>query len=342
MPTFSKKLETLDLVGGGGGMAACIRRLARFGIGVTISSSLNVANQFMGWLQSLARVSELVSVWKGLLLRIAKHWIAGENYEDALKRAEQSNAQKIQGIVNLLGEDITAREDTSAATQEYLEILKTITARKVQSCISIKPTQLGLGIDTTFFEENLSTVVSTASSLSNFVWMDMEGSRYTTETVESYLELVRKFDNVGLAIQAYLKRSEEDVNRILDLRGKIRLCKGAYNESPEIVFRKKDEINRNYSKLMRLIFERGQGFAIATHDEKLIQEAITLSNVHHADFEFEMLMGIRDKKKLELAQRGYRVSEYIPFGKRWWAYSTRRISEHKSNIFLLARSLMSG
>jgi proline dehydrogenase len=281
-------------------------------------------------------------LWKGLLLRIAKHWIAGENYEDALKRAEQSNAQKILGIVNLLGEDITAREEASAATQEYLEILKVIAARKIRTCISLKPTQLGLGIDTSFYKENLGTVVSTAESLSNFVWVDMEGSQYTADTVDSYLELAKKFDNVGLAIQAYLKRSEEDVKRILDVNGKIRLCKGAYNESAEIVFKKRDDINHNYSKLMRLIFERGRGFAVATHDEKLIQEAITLSNTHHTDFEFEMLMGIRDKKKLELAQMGYRVSEYIPFGKSWWAYSTRRITEHKSNIFLLARSLVSG
>jgi proline dehydrogenase len=284
----------------------------------------------------------LASLWKGLLLRIAKHWIAGENYEDALKRAEQSNAQKILGIVNLLGEDITAREEASAATQEYLEILKVIAARKIRTCISLKPTQLGLGIDTSFYKENLGTVVSTAESLSNFVWVDMEGSQYTADTVDSYLELAKKFDNVGLAIQAYLKRSEEDVKRILDVNGKIRLCKGAYNESAEIVFKKRDDINHNYSKLMRLIFERGRGFAVATHDEKLIQEAITLSNTHHTDFEFEMLMGIRDKKKLELAQMGYRVSEYIPFGKSWWAYSTRRITEHKSNIFLLARSLVSG
>jgi proline dehydrogenase len=199
-----------------------------------------------------------------------------------------------------------------------------------------------LGIDRAFFEENIGAVVSTAKSLDNFVWVDMEGSPYTADTVDSYLGLVKKFYNVGLAIQAYLKRSEEDVNRILDSNGKIRLCKGAYNESPEIVFKKRDDISRNYSKLMRLIFERGQGFAIATHDEKLIQEAITLSNVHHANFEFEMLMGIRDKKKLELAQMGYRMSEYIPFGKQWWGYSTRRIHEHPSNIFLLARSLVSG
>jgi len=284
----------------------------------------------------------LASLWSGLLFQTAKHWIAGESYEDALNRAARSNGHKIQGIVNLLGEEITARDDASAATQEYLEILKIIAIRKIQSCISIKPTQLGLGIDSTFFEENLGIVVSTAKSLNNFVWMDMEGSTYTAETVDSYLELIRKFDNVGLAVQAYLKRSEEDANKILDLKGKIRLCKGAYNESPEIAFKKRADISRNYSKLMRVIFERGRGFAIATHDERLIHEAITLSNVHHADFEFEMLMGIRDKRKMGLAQMGYRVSEYIPFGKRWWAYSKRRISEHPSNIFLLARSLISG
>jgi proline dehydrogenase len=172
--------------------------------------------------------------------------------------------------------------------------------------------------------------------------MDMEGSPYTADTVETYLELRKKFDNVGLAIQAYAKRSEEEVNRILDSNGVIRLCKGAYNESPEIVFKSKDEINQNYSKLMQLMFERGKRFAIATHDEKLIKEAIELSKTHHKDFEFEMLMGIRDKKKIELAEMGYRVSEYIPFGKSWWAYSVRRIREHKSNIFLLARSLVSG
>lgn len=259
-----------------------------------------------------------------------------------MRRAEQSNAHKILGIVNLLGEEVTAKAEATASTAEYLEILKAIRDRKVQSCVSIKPTQLGLGIDRPFFVENLSTILSTAKALGNFVWMDMEGSPYTAETVDSYLELVRKFDNIGLAIQAYLKRSEQDVNRILDSGGKIRLCKGAYNESPEIVFKRKEEIDLNFSKLMRVIFERGRGFAIATHDEKLIQEAITLSNVHHADFEFEMLMGIRDKRKVELVQRGYRVSEYIPFGKSWWAYSVRRMSEHKSNIFLLARSLISG
>ena len=287
-------------------------------------------------------MTELASLWSGLLFRIAKHWIAGERYEDAMARAEQSNAHKVRGIINLLGEEVTAREAATASTTEYLEILKALDAHKIQSCISIKPTQLGLGIGKKLFKDNLGTILSAAKSFGNFVWVDMEGYEYMPDTIDSYLEFRKKFGNVGVAIQAYLKRSEEDVNRMLDSGGIVRLCKGAYNESPEVVYKRKDQINQNFSKLMRMIFERSKGFAIATHDEKLIKEAIQLSNVHHADFEFEMLMGIRDKKKLELVERGYRVSEYIPFGKSWWAYSVRRICEHKSNIFLLARSLISG
>jgi proline dehydrogenase len=285
-------------------------------------------------------VNKSGSLWNGLLFQIAKHWIAGETYEEALERAQQANGNKLLAIINLLGEEVAAREETTAATTEYLEILKAVDARKIRSCISIKPTQLGLSIDKKLFESNLNSILSAAKLLENFVWIDIEGSPYTADTIDSYLEFRKKFDNVGVAIQAYLKRSEEDVNRILDAKGMIRLVKGAYNESPKIAFKRKNEINENYSKLMRLIFERGQGFAIATHHEKLIEEAAELSKTRNVDFEFEMLMGIRDKKKIELAQRGYRMSEYIPYGKGWWPYSVRRIREHKSNILLLGRSLV--
>lgn len=278
----------------------------------------------------------------GLLFRIAKHWIAGETFEDAIARAQRSSVSGVRGIINLLGEETTSREDTVAATDECIKMLKELDARKIQSCISVKPTQVGLAIDKALFVQNLEKIMSSARPLGIFVWVDMEGSPFTADIVSTYLEFRKRFDNMGVAIQAYLKRSEEDVSRILDSKGIIRLCKGAYNESPEIVYKRRTQINDNFSKLMRMMFERGRGFAIASHDEKLIEEATRLSNVHHADFEFEMLMGIRDKKKLELVERGYRVSEYIPFGKSWWAYSVRRIREHKSNIFLLARSLISG
>ena len=282
------------------------------------------------------------SLLNGLLFRIAKHWIAGETYEEAMLRAQRSNTHKVLGIINLLGEETTNKEEIAAATTEYIQILNEVCARKIQSCVSVKPTELGLGLDMQLFRDNSDKILATAKSLGSFVWMDMEGSPYTADTVDSYLEFRKKFDNVGVAIQAYAKRSQDDVNRILDSGGIIRLCKGAYNESSEFAFKSRDRINDNFSKLMQLMFERGKGFAIATHDEKLIQKAIELSKDHHTDFEFEMLMGIRDKKKIELAEMGYRVSEYIPFGKSWWAYSVRRITEHKSNIFLLARSLISG
>ncbi len=284
----------------------------------------------------------MAGIVNDLLFRIAKHWIAGETYEEALARAEQSYPHKIHAILNLLGEETESKEEIETATATYLEILNTISARNAQSCISIKPTQLGLSLDKPLYRDNMRKILSAAKSLGNFVWVDMEGSEYTADTVDSYLEFRKEFDNIGVAIQAYLKRSEEDVGRILDANGMIRLCKGAYNESPELVYKSRDKIRENYSKLMRAMFERGKGFAIATHDEKLIQEAVDLSKAHGSDFEFQMLMGIRDTKKLELAESGYRMSQYIPFGKSWWAYSVRRIREHKSNIFLLARSLISG
>lgn len=282
-------------------------------------------------------------IFNSLLFKIAKHWIAGETYEDAIARAEQSwHHSKVRGIINLLGEETISKEEALNATDTYLEILKALNERKVQSCISIKPTQLGLTMDRGFYEENFGKLVGAAKSLGNFVWVDMEGSEYTGDTVDSYLGFRKKFDNIGVAIQAYIKRSEEDVNRILDSGGIIRLVKGAYKESPDVVFKGKGRIREEYLKLMRLMFERGKGFAFGTHDEQLIAEAIRLNGLHKTDFEFELLMGIRDNKKLELTQQGYKVSEYIPYGKNWRHYSVRRIQEHKSNVLLLARSLVSG
>jgi proline dehydrogenase len=286
--------------------------------------------------------SFLASLWTGLLLRIARHWIAGETPRDAFDRVQQSNSNGVQGIINFLGEEIQSREEVAWVTSEYLSVIQDISELRIEASVSVKPTQLGLSIDPLLFKENLGSILSKAESSGIFVWVDMESSALTTEIINAYIQLHKNVKKFGVAIQAYLRRSEEDLDRILDDGGVIRLCKGAYDERVEIAFKHKAEINENYLKLMRIMFERGRGFAIATHDEKLIEEASRLSNVHHADFEFNMLMGIRDEKKLELVRRGYRVSEYVPFGKDWWDYSVRRIREHKSNIFLLARSLVSG
>jgi proline dehydrogenase len=281
-------------------------------------------------------------MWSNLLFHLAKHWIAGETYHDAINRAKYSNALNISSIINLLGENTTDQRIVNSTTAEYLQILMDIHAQMdLRACISVKPTQLGLNINKTLFKEQLTRIVQTAKSLENFVWLDMEASGHKDFTIEAYLEILHSFDNVGVAIQAYLKRSIEDLNRLLDSGATIRLVKGAYNEPPELVYKRKAQINENYHRLMKVLFERGNRFAIATHDEKLIEEAIGLSRTHSTNFEFEMLMGIRDKKKMELVSHGHRVSEYIPYGKDWWQYSMRRIREHKSNVLLLARSLIS-
>ena len=146
-------------------------------------------------------MSSLATLGSGLLFQIAKRWIAGETYEEALERAEEANADKMLGIINLLGEEVAVREETSAATTEYLNVLKAIEARKIRSCISIKPTQLGLSIERKLFEENLNNILGAAKSLGNFVWIDIEGSRYTADTIDSYLEFRKRFDNVGVAIR---------------------------------------------------------------------------------------------------------------------------------------------
>ncbi len=286
--------------------------------------------------------AHLTGVLNSLLFKLAKHWIAGDTYQDAFVRAQQSSPRGVHGIINLLGEDKRDPQEITAHINEYLEILDGINSGHVDSCISVKPTQLGLCTDYSLYKENMETILARAKSYGNFVWIDMENHQYTAQTVDSYLDFRKGFDNVGVAIQAYMKRSEDDVNRILDAQGMMRLVKGAYNEPEEFALKDKKLILANYMKLMGMMFERGKGFAMGTHDDKLIEKAMMLSKEHPTQFEFEMLMGIRDNKKLELVEQGFRVSEYIPYGKEWRNYSMRRIREHKSNILLLARSLVSG
>jgi len=162
----------------------------------------------------------------------------------------------------------------------------------------------------------------------------------TRKTIEIYLALLEKHKNVGIALQAYMRRSEADLSALLDRGGRVRLVKGAYREGRDVVYPNREEVRKNYSRLMHALFERGDNFTIATHDSALIEEAKRLSDSHHVKFEFAMLRGIRDELKSELVRSGYRVVEYIPYGDQWYAYSIRRMKEHPSNVWLLLRSLL--
>ncbi len=281
-----------------------------------------------------------------LLLRFAKQWIAGETAESGISRVKEENSRGILGLLNLLGENIESRDQVEATVKEYLHLLDLIDQDQVKSQISVKPTQLGLKFDFDYCLSNyMKIVVACKSHNENYLWVDMEDSPFTERTIELYVKLLSSYSKTGIAIQSYLKRSENDVKKLLPLGAKIRLVKGAYNEDPSIAFKSKQQVTENYGKLLTFLFteSNSENFtAVATHDSKMIELSKLLSkqnpNTRH---EYEMLMGVRDNLKLDLIRESRQVREYVPYGPQWLAYSIRRIKEKKSNIFLLGRSLFS-
>ncbi len=279
-----------------------------------------------------------MSIKQALVYKVAKHWIAGKDLEEALKAAQATNEKGMRAIINYLGEDVS---DPSLIEQNYIEYLKIqniASERRINACIALKPTQFGSDAQSEI--EKIQTLAQEGMKLKQDVWIDMESSALTEKTLEIYLEVLKSYQNVGVALQAYMKRSEQDLLHLLAIGGRVRLCKGAYREPANLVLRSRAEINDNYSKLLRILFERGNDFAVATHDSKLIDEAKKLADSHHVNFEFEMLKGIRIELKEELLASGYRVSDYLPYGNQWYNYSMRRVTEHPSNIWLLARSIL--
>ena len=278
----------------------------------------------------------------GLLLRLAKQWVAGERLEDGIASVCKANSRGILGLLNLLGEEIKDKVEVEDVVAEYIRLVEAINKSEVKSQISIKLTQLGLNFDYQYCLSNCMKIAEECKRYSNWLWIDMEGSTRTDKTISIYKKVLDNYPDSGLAVQAYLNRSENDVKSILPLGAKIRLVKGAYNESSEIALKGKKEISDNFARLAKLLFTNPKKsfFAIATHDSKLIDVAAEFSKEYRANFEFEMLMGVRDTLKINLVKNGYTVREYIPYGPRWLAYSVRRLREKKSNIILLARSLI--
>jgi proline dehydrogenase len=281
------------------------------------------------------------------LFKIARKWVSGNTYEDALSSARISNAKGISAILNFLGEDTTDERVILQTVNEYIMLLDLLESNSLDGCISIKPTQVGLriGVDSCLF--NLRQIAKKARGLDKFMWLDIESYPFVEDTIAIYLKLLRDYKEIGVAIQSYLKRSSSDLLHLLEQNANIRLVKGAYTGNDEIAFRSMDKINSNFSDLMRMVFnsdgKHNAVFAIATHDPRLINEAIELSRKFGTDkskFEFQLLKGISDEMKTSLVKQGFRVCEYIPYGNQWLRYSVRRIKERKRNILLLARSLI--
>jgi proline dehydrogenase len=220
-----------------------------------------------------------------------------------------------------------------------MRIVEAIEDSDINSSLSIKLTQLGLDIGKDLCSSNVEKIVCSAVSRNIFVWIDMENSPYTEDTIDIYLEMIKKYNNVGIAIQSNLKRSQEDVKRIAAEGGVIRLVKGAYREKSDIAYTSRREVTINFSKLMGYLFYKSNSFAIATHDERLINEALEANKAHKKRLEFQMLMGVREELKNQLVKKGQNVVDYIPYGKAWFPYTTRRVMERKRNILLILRSI---
>ncbi|MBI5642890.1 MAG: proline dehydrogenase family protein [Deltaproteobacteria bacterium] len=279
---------------------------------------------------------------KGLLLLLAKRYIAGAERKDAIDAARGLNSQGILATIDHLGENIRNETGAEESVREYISLLAEIKEARVSATVSMKLTHLGLDISEDLAFRNAETIIKKASECANFVWLDMEGSPYTQRTIELFLKLRAKYTNVGIAIQSYLLRSAGDIKRLIECNASVRLVKGAYKEPPEIAFKDKNDVDRNFELLMKELLSRGAMPAIATHDERLIGEAVKLvkeRNIPAGRFEFQMLLGIKRKLQTKLAAEGYRMRVYIPYGKDWLPYTMRRLRERKENIYFVVRNI---
>ncbi len=274
-----------------------------------------------------------------LLYRVAKRWIAGYNLEDAILNAQHTNEKKMAAILNRLGEHTPDRKLIEEYVEEYLRLLDRMQETKVIGAISVKPSQLGLTAEKLLFSQNLGRIIDKASETGRSVWVDMENSPYTENTIQVYREHFDSCKDLGLCLQANLRRTRADMESLLEIGARLRLVKGAYPENADVAFKKKSEVDRNYLDLLKVLFGSDGRFVVGTHDDKLIAQAKALSKEHPVDFEFEFLKGIRDDVKVNLVNEGYKVGEYIPYGPEWYNYSKRRLRERKRNILLLMRSV---
>jgi proline dehydrogenase len=273
------------------------------------------------------------------LIRFARQWIAGEALGDAIISTIKANSKGLGAIINFLGEHVRDREEAERNKTENLKILQAIKESNLNASLSVKLTQLGLLIGKNLCLSNTEMIVNKAASNNIFVWIDMENSPFTEDTIDIYINIITKYKNTGIAIQSNLKRSESDIKRITSSGGIIRLVKGAYSEKSDIAYSSRADVTMNFSKLMGFLFYRSPLFAIATHDERLINEAIEANKVHKKKIEFQMLLGVREELKNKLVGKGINVVDYIPYGKNWFPYSMRRIKERKRNILLIFRSI---
>ena len=277
--------------------------------------------------------------------KMSRRFVAGETLDEAIAAARKCNDLGMMASLDYLGENVATTTDAQRARDAYLEVFDRIAAEQLDANVSCKLTQMGLDLSPEFCEGLVLSVVERAAAHGNFLRVDMEGSVYTQRTVELVKRIRARNSAIGTVIQAYLYRSEKDIQDLLAFGCRIRLCKGAYKETADVAFERKEDVDGNYVRLMRALLPSGVYHGIATHDPKMIGETIRWAaekQISKSDFEFQMLYGIRTDLQRRLVKGGYRVRVYIPYGNDWFPYFMRRLAERPANIGFLMRNFFRG
>lgn len=277
--------------------------------------------------------------------KITRRFIAGENIDDAISAIRELNALGIPASFDHLGESISSEAEADTEVREYLRVLGRIEDSGINSNVSVKLTQLGLDIGEEFCLRNTQRIVEEAARHGNFVRIDMEDSTKTDATLHIFRRLRGQFDNVGIVLQAYLYRTERDLDDVLALGARVRLCKGAYQEPASVAFPEKKDVDANYVELMQKLLKSGIYHGIATHDEAMIaatKDFAAREKIAWESFEFQMLYGIRRDLQLQLAKDGYRMRTYVPYGAYWYPYFMRRLAERPANVWFVLKNMLKG
>jgi proline dehydrogenase len=279
-----------------------------------------------------------------LVERVARPYIAGETADDAMRVATTLNQEGFRTTVDLLGEHVERMEQAHHAVDIYMALLESIHGRGLDSTVSLKLTQFGLKLNSEECFLMVDPVVRRAAELNNFVRIDMEDSSCTTGTIETFRRLRQKHSNVGVAIQAYLRRTADDISALAELKPNIRLCKGVYVESANVAFREMRLINENYVSILNRLLRAGCYVGIATHDEQIVKEAermIRELKIPSTAYEFQMLLGVNESLRNRIRNDGHPLRVYIPFGSEWYAYSVRRLRENPRIAGYVLKAMLS-
>jgi proline dehydrogenase len=279
--------------------------------------------------------------------KLTTRFVAGETIDEAVAAIQELNSEGCSASFDHLNESVANPAEAEAEIKEYLQILNRIDETGINSNVSIKLTQFGLELDPELTYRNSRAVVEDAARRKNFVRVDMEGSNVTQLTIDVFKRLRAEFglNDVGIVLQAYLRRTYADAQELVRLPARIRICKGAYNEPPEVAFPDKKDADENYVKVMQLLLSSGIYHGIATHDPKMIEATIDFSQrqgIPKEGFEFQMLYGVRRDLQRQLAKDGYNLRVYVPYGKHWYPYFMRRLAERPANIWFILKNILKG